>query len=77
MSDFSGFASGHGGRARWGPVVGVCATCKKEVRERATRLYKAGMDVRIHTRDDGIVMTGKREFDPVAFGINQGDDESP
>lgn len=77
MNDFSGFAPGHGGRARWGPVVGTCATCKKEVRERATRPDSYGAGIRIHTRDDGIVLTGKREFDPVAFGINTGDDESP
>lgn len=62
--------------ARWGKVVGTCATCKKEVRERTTRIYP-GTDVRIHKRDDGIVQNPTREFDPVAFAINDGDDESP
>ncbi len=59
------------------PLVGTCATCKQEVHEAGAHLYKPGMTVKIHTVDDGIVLTGAREFDPVAFGINDGDDESP
>lgn len=64
-------------REQESPVVGICATCRVEVHERGTHPYKPGSAVRIHTRDDGIVLNPTREFDPVAFAVNTGDDESP
>lgn len=52
-SEMTRFAAGHGGSARWGRVVGVCAKCKKPIRSRATT-EDANRNI-IHMKDGGLI----------------------